>query len=327
MTINTASLTIDLKTQIDDGNNEPKNQWIQLLPLGQFAARDGRGPWTVTDANEVIDNTAQYLGKNPMPVDYEHQIDNSPKNGQPAPAAGWIVGLKADTQGIWGLVNWTDKALNYIKAKEYKYLSPVFNFHQENGEVTRLLRAALTNNPALEMTAIAKTQEPERATRTNTELNEIKHILGISNTASKYELLATLKTLQTEAKHDGYVPLGEFKSIESELHAHIKKAEEGTALARVEFAIAEGSFPSSFKDWGVSMCRANETEFNYFLAQTKILYGILKTMPTERLTVEERAFLDANNSSQPSSLGDTEQKQILTALGLSQDDLKKYGEK
>jgi len=40
-------------------------------------------------------------------------------------------------------------------AREYRYVSPVFQFDPKDGSVTRLLRAGLTNNPNLHLTAIA----------------------------------------------------------------------------------------------------------------------------------------------------------------------------
>lgn len=103
-------------------------QWVQLLPVGKFSASDGRGPWFVNNPEQVISNTLKRAGSKKIPVDYDHQIDNATKNGQPAIAAGWITQLEARDDGIWGLVEWTDKASAHLAAKEYRYLSPVINY-------------------------------------------------------------------------------------------------------------------------------------------------------------------------------------------------------
>lgn len=133
-------------------------QWVQLLPVGKFSASDGRGPFFADNPDQIIFNTLKRAGSRKIPVDYDHQIDHATKNGQPGIAAGWITQLEARDDGIWGLVEWTDKASAYLSSKEYRYLSPVINYTKE-GEVTTILRAALTNKPALELTALASEQE------------------------------------------------------------------------------------------------------------------------------------------------------------------------
>jgi len=46
-------------------------------------------------------------------------------------------------------IQWTDKAKAMITAREYRYVSPVFNFDKDTGVVERILSVAITNNPAL----------------------------------------------------------------------------------------------------------------------------------------------------------------------------------
>ena len=63
--------------------------WMQHFPTGTFSGRDGRGPY-VCEPEAVIARTRQHNGSLDIPVDYDHQIEFSAANGQPAPAAGWI---------------------------------------------------------------------------------------------------------------------------------------------------------------------------------------------------------------------------------------------
>nr|WP_324761566.1 phage protease [Pasteurella multocida] len=52
-------------------------------------------------------------------------------------------------QGIFADVRWTDKAAEYIKNGEYRYISAVFAYDTE-GYVRKIFHAALTNTPALD---------------------------------------------------------------------------------------------------------------------------------------------------------------------------------
>jgi Mu-like prophage I protein len=94
-------------------------------------------------------------GRGRLPVDYDHSIDLAAPKGLPAPAAGWIDQLEARADGIWGRVAWTARAAASIAALEYRHISPVFD-HTRGGAVVRILRAALTNSPAIpNLTALA----------------------------------------------------------------------------------------------------------------------------------------------------------------------------
>lgn len=131
-------------------------QRVQLLPAGEFAARDGRpGPgktWKITDPqgaalaaalNAVIERT-------PVVIDYEHQTLNAATNGHPAPAAGWMKSVEwLSGKGLVSDVQWTPRAQAAIDAGEYRYISPVITSDEATGQVTGVHLAALTNFPAL----------------------------------------------------------------------------------------------------------------------------------------------------------------------------------
>jgi hypothetical protein len=60
-----------------------------------------------------------------LAIDYEHQTFNAEDNGKEAPAAGWFT-PEVREDGLWATaVRWTDRASAYLKAKEYRYFSPV----------------------------------------------------------------------------------------------------------------------------------------------------------------------------------------------------------
>lgn len=127
---------------------------VQLTPAGEFTPSDGRPmkvrAWHIDAASaaRVIDRLHKRRTR-PV-VDYEHQTLLKEKNGQPAPAAGWITDLTwSDGQGLFATVQLTQRAAAAIAAGEYRYVSPVFTYDQ-NGAVLDIRMAALTNTPAID---------------------------------------------------------------------------------------------------------------------------------------------------------------------------------
>jgi phage I-like protein len=127
----------------------------QLLPAGEFRARDGRPGegmlWSITDeqgrALAAAMNAVAAL--TPIVVDYDHATMTTHGTGNPAPAAGWIHSVDwVDGQGLFASVEWTERASALIRAREYRYISPVIEF-DALGQITGVLMAALVNHPAL----------------------------------------------------------------------------------------------------------------------------------------------------------------------------------
>jgi|TARA_R110000744_G_scaffold5271_3_gene18624 phage I-like protein len=129
-------------------------EWIHLLPTGEFSGKGGDGPYQLKNAESVI--AASIAPGAPLPIDYDHQIDFAvaKRVGGTAPAAGWIVELQSRSDGLWGKVEWTEKGRTVVQAREYRFISPVYNHSITDGTVKRLLRAALTNHPNLDLVAL-----------------------------------------------------------------------------------------------------------------------------------------------------------------------------
>lgn len=143
-----------LRVQITDDKT-------RLMPAGTFhaprGAAEGTGPWHLTaEAAQAIIQLAAARSTD-IAIDYEHQILYSEKNGQPAPASGWVDprSLEYREDGLYGTVAWTAKARAAIEEgpngepPEYRYLSPVFPY-DVNGVPLDLLHIALTNTPAID---------------------------------------------------------------------------------------------------------------------------------------------------------------------------------
>ncbi|PAT41293.1 hypothetical protein CK623_02920 [Vandammella animalimorsus] len=134
-------------------NGQPPRVLLQLTPAQDFRPSDGRPmdvpAWRINAAiaQRVI---AAFSAAQPPVIDYEHQTLRSEANGQPAPAAGWIHGLRwIEGRGLFAEAELTARARDLIAGGEYRYFSPVLEYASKTGEVRRILMGALTNNPAI----------------------------------------------------------------------------------------------------------------------------------------------------------------------------------
>lgn len=150
----------------------PESEWIELLPAGRFYTNDGRGPFQNDDPQAVI-RLSRQLQAGGLPIDFDHATDRAAPQGLPAPAAGWIREFRVVAGAIMARVEWTPRGAAAVKGKEYRFISPVFEFDPpagslagaETGRVVRIKRAGLTNNPALsQLPAIAASRRPGHET-------------------------------------------------------------------------------------------------------------------------------------------------------------------
>jgi phage I-like protein len=273
-----------------------RRQWVHICPSGIIKTRDGRGPYTLRDAGSVIAACQSKSGSAKMLVDYEHQSFLGKNSGSPAIAAGWIVGMQGREDGIWALVEWTEKAAAHIKAREYRYLSPVL-FHSPDGAVTRIENVALTNSPNLhEMTALSRQERPAMQPKLNqpampttdpnappqysdttdfteTEIMEIRQMLNLPGNAKPsavMEAIRALLTAQNSASFDPaeYVPIGLFEQAVRDANS----LRQGIALSEAQHYVGEkirsGQIAGAYRDWGIDLCTKNKPAFDAFLQTT-----------------------------------------------------------
>jgi phage I-like protein len=170
--------------------------WMKLLPAGTFTARDGRGPFTTGDRaamEKILADTLAYSGATELVIDYDHQSQFGAVEGVGgvAPAAGWIKELQVRDDGIYGRVEWTEKAAAAIKANEYRYLSPVM-YHTKSGKVLILQSAALTNTPAFDLMATAASA---RFQPREPNMDKIAAALGLGQGSGEDAVLSALNAL------------------------------------------------------------------------------------------------------------------------------------
>jgi phage I-like protein len=155
-------------------------EWVHLLPAGIFSGKDGRGPFKLGDAGAVI---AASMADGKLAIDENHSTDLAGPVGQPSPARGWIVAMQARADGIWGQVKWTPPGEQLMAERAYRGFSPVFQ-RDAGGNVTRILRAALTNTPNLPQLSTLHHQGPTM------DLTKLRAALGLPDTADEAAILA-----------------------------------------------------------------------------------------------------------------------------------------
>jgi hypothetical protein len=131
---------------------------VQLMQAGTFNhARFGE--FTITD--EHLRGFADSIKRkgDRVSIDYDHSFA---ENGD-SRAAGWIDGQTVEVQGdsLFAEVDWTPPAADAIRNREYRFISPEFDFTTrdyrsgERVELPDFKAAALTNRPFLkEMTPV-----------------------------------------------------------------------------------------------------------------------------------------------------------------------------
>jgi len=283
-------------------------EWVMLIPAGEFSGRDGRGPFRLNDAARVIAATEALGLTAGVPIDYDHATDFAAPKGRPAPAAGWIRELQERNGALWGNVDWTPHGATAITSREYRYISPVFQYSPD-GAVTRLLRAGLTNNPNLYLTAISAraalltAPHSEGDEAMDTLLQQLCEMLGLDDDASPDEALAAVRAMRDASGDDDedggcdgaqgddcandsgagamqagadparYVAVAQFQRVLGELNQMRAERSSERAERAVDDAIKAGKLIPAQRQWAISYCQADFKGFAAFTARQPAAFG------------------------------------------------------
>lgn len=301
-----AALTFELPAIGDDNRVV-----IQITPAGAFRPRDGRemtvDAWHI-DATSAARVIAQFQRLATPPVlDYEHQTLAAEFNGLPAPAAGFFHALEwRDGAGLFGTVELTARARQYVDAKEYRYFSPVISY-DKSGTVTGFVMGALTNNPAIDgMQAIAlraalrTVYSPEETMKTNPLLLAVLTALALPNDTTEEAAIAALsnktdplapirtalgtaadtpaETLATavatlKSKANGAaatsVPLETFEQVKTELAQLRGRLLDSDVDAAVKRGLDEGRLLPAQETWARDLGKTNLAALTAYLDATQ----------------------------------------------------------
>jgi phage I-like protein len=177
--------------------NEKIPSSVELIPAGSLIqGRDGR-KWKNSRPREVALNSMARLPK--LVIDENHATDLAAPKGGSSPAMGWMTNLRTGEGGsIWADVSWTKRGEQAVLNREYSFISPVF-LHDGQGEITTVLRAALTNSPNLQLPALNSEKKPELINEEIPMNKELCAALGLGETATGAEILAAVQALQSRA--------------------------------------------------------------------------------------------------------------------------------
>ena len=242
---------------------------VHLLPLGDIEARDGRR-WKLTNPHAVVAATKAHANGAPVAIDYDHQLMHTAENGRPAPAAGWMTNFEVRANGIWASVEWTASAADMLASRQYRFISPVFAFDKNTGEISKIYHAGLTNFPALTLTAVASAQTPMA---TDSDLTtQLRRLLDLSDTAPASAIIEAVKGLQGKAaasfSPDRYVPIEALEAATSELNRTKRGVTLDAAKMTVERAVEAGRLLPALSAWAIDLCTVNKPAFDSFIERT-----------------------------------------------------------
>lgn len=158
---------------------------IKILPLGRVHSQ--KGDFNVDEESFELIRKQFKDRKLDLVIDYEHQTLSDVQ----APAGGWIKELYKGEDAIIAKVEWTAKAAEYLKNKEYRYLSPVVLVRKRDQKATAIHSVALTNMPAIDgMFALVNSLDIEDISEGGNimDLKELAKALGLQETATEEEI-------------------------------------------------------------------------------------------------------------------------------------------
>lgn len=200
--------------QFDEGSTQ---SWIQAMPIGEYQHPVyGKINITPERVQRFAANVKNHVRGTELDIDYDHKEYGGD-------AAGWVKDADARPDGLWVLVDWTQKAYDAIKSKAYKYFSPEFDdswVHPKTGEKYQdvLFGGGITNRPFLkdilplnlseafehaadkQLTDGGGSMDPD-------QLKELCGLLGLPDDASGDQVLGALKMiLQKDKKEEDGEP-------------------------------------------------------------------------------------------------------------------------
>lgn len=257
---------------------------IQLLPAGEFRAKDGRpGPgksWKL-DASIAAQVIALAAARaNDFVIDYEHQTLHTEANGQPAPAAGWFDGLEwREGQGLYATgLRWTPRAKQMIADQEYRYQSAVFSYDKD-GRVLQLMHACLTNNPALDgldpVAALRFAHQTTTPEESPMDRKELLALLGLPDAASDEQIKTGLAALKAKADSAAglqaevaslkaatpdpakFVSVEVMNGLRNEVAALTARVNGDEADSLIKGALADGRLLPAQEPWAKDLAKTN----------------------------------------------------------------------
>lgn len=317
---------------------------IKLLPIGKVKSQ--KGDFLVDEESfKEIKNTFTKRGID-IVVDYEHQ---TLENVQ-APAGGWIKDLFIQDGAIAAKVEWTPKAQEYLKNKEYRYLSPVVLVRKNDSKAIVLHSVALTNTPAIDgMYPIVNSLNVEiEGGISNMEfLKKLAVLLGLDENATEEQIIQAIKKMLDEKKQDpkentekntevvankvicGLLGLDEKSKTEDVAAAIMALKNPANYVPVTEFnklkerldkkdsndlvikALKSGKISAAQKEWAEEYALKDPEGFTKFVEKAP------QTVPIDEINFEDEKHEEKKTPETTMN--------VCKMLGVSKEDIEKYG--
>ena len=199
---------------------------------------------------------------------------------------------------MWGEVEWTPRAAAHLEAREYRFISPVFGYDPRTRAVTRIEGAALVNDPALYMSAIASAfpdadhpNEKDDLTMTKTDTLDgaaLAAALGLGADAGGAAILAAAEAAALAAAGADtpdprqWVPRAEFDRAARRLETVETERAGERARAAVEAATAAGRIAPAQGDWALAYAGKDPAGFADYVASAPAIVTPARRRRTAR---------------------------------------------
>lgn len=289
---------------------------INILPFGNV--RSQKGDFVVDDESYRLIYNAFKERHIDIVIDYEHQTLKDTE----APAGGWIKDILLGEEGILAKVEWTSKAKEYLKNKEYRYLSPVIMTRRSDRKAISLHSVALTNAPAIDgmkpiinsLNGGDSSKMPEDTVKTDDNAAAISDLGNSSNLAEFMGKLKELLSLEQESS-----PADILKRIKELLENSSNASKELNSLKYnlqkqdvedvIENALKQGKISSAMRPIAEKMACKDLEVFKDFIANSA------PVVPMGKMNLQDAPASGRYRNSRASEL-----------LRVSEEDYKKYGE-
>ena len=179
----------------------------------------------------------------------------------------------------------------------------MFRYETATRVVRRITGAALTNDPAMFMRAIASTQP---RTETDMDLDKLRTALGLADEAGEAEILeAAAAAGGGDPDPDEFVPRAEFDRLRETLARLETEGAEARATAAVDAAVKAGKVTPASRDWALGYARKDAAGFAEFVEGAPAILDGGRAVPAaapgeggDALTAEERAVCRATGVSE-----------------------------
>lgn len=313
---------------------------LRIFPMGTVAMKDG--DTYLCDAESMREIVDRFRKRGiDLVIDYEHQTeggDYSSPDGT-APAAGWVKDLEdRGPDGLWASVQWNDRALKLLEAREYRYFSPVFLYEKQTGKIVELMSIALTNTPRTIgiPPIVAKDRNSNQKEISMEFLKSVAKALGLAETSTEEQVLDELVRNRMErrtgvsASITGALGLAD-TATESEvvatIHAIRQRPDLSEEIASLKSRLAErdrddlvaeamtaGKITPAQKEWAEAYALNDPEGFRVFIAKAPVV------VPVAPMGIQ-------NKSNSEGIDGDSDEAilKIAKMFGHTLDDIKKYG--